>query len=160
MKAALQSYIIPTTIICAITLLESMPAHGEAALWDPYGEMNQQAGTLDSYSNECLAWHDHDTDYRISKVSDPGSHLPGSYSFQLSGHPIGANYEDVANGTSLKSRRYRSAQSLDSALFLPDGKVSCITCHEDNDIESNPGQHGQLVMSNRGSNLCLACHDF
>ena len=37
---------------------------------------------------------------------------------------------------------------------LPDGKISCISCHQGYDE-----QHGALVLDNRADGLCFSCHD-
>ncbi len=69
----------------------------------------------------------------------------------LTGHPIGVAYP-------VADPHYQPAASFttgDDAIPLPDGRVQCISCHDPH----NAGRHpGMLVRSNRGSQLCLACH--
>jgi predicted CXXCH cytochrome family protein len=51
----------------------------------------------------------------------------------------------------IKKKGYNSR--LDRRIILPEGKVTCISCH-------NPykNERGRLVMSNERSSLCLSCH--
>jgi len=69
----------------------------------------------------------------------------------LTGHPIGVAYP-------VADPHYQPAASFTTgadAIPLPDGRVQCISCHDPH----NTGRHpGMLVRSNRGSQLCLACH--
>jgi predicted CXXCH cytochrome family protein len=44
--------------------------------------------------------------------------------------------------------------SLDPALYLNGGEITCITCHH-----PESAQDSKLVLSNAGSKLCLACHN-
>ncbi len=81
-------------------------------------------------------------------------------------HPIGGNYEDLSAG----DNSLRPANALNPAFKLIDGRISCVTCHVP---YSNPEKHKaladlrkrypiipdpMLVVDNRGSGLCLACH--
>lgn len=103
------------------------------------------SGDIDSFSIQCLVCHESQTDSLRVKVS-ANVMRHGENKFV---HPVGMQYE---KSTSFGG--YRSAMSLPSKIQLPDGKVSCISCHE-----SYSETHGQLVMDNAGEALCFSCHD-
>ncbi|MDM8008771.1 MAG: cytochrome c3 family protein [Phycisphaerae bacterium] len=65
-------------------------------------------------------------------------------------HPIGVPYPN-------NRREYRAEAMVTAAgkIPLPDGRVECISCH---DPHNQSGVDKMLVMSNRRSALCLACH--
>jgi len=68
------------------------------------------------------------------------------------GHPVGTSYlsAQIKRPTKLKP-----IGVLDSVAYLDDGRVVCLTCHHPR------SQHpSKLVLSNAGSKLCLACHNF
>ena len=159
-NAALQ---ITTTIIVILSALYfAAPASAQTALWDSTSATSfSNSGTLDRYTNQCMGCHDYDTGSQLLKVNNGGfSNRSFDNNGRSTGHPVGMRYADVANGSSYNSGRYRPVSALSEELILPDGKVSCITCHEDIDIDTNPREHGKLVVSNRGSQLCFECHDF
>lgn len=67
------------------------------------------------------------------------------------GHSVDVSYA-VAQ---LRSRgRLKPQAMLDPALSLPNGQLVCTTCHQ----PQSPFER-KLVISNRGSALCLACHN-
>ena len=113
-----------------------------------FGHLDARAslvGDIDSFSIQCMSCHDS---------------LTGSLNVRLSGevirhnsnrvnHPIGMRYAD-----SLSYGGYRPIAMLAGEIVLPDGKVSCISCHQ-----GYSDKHGKLVMDNRGDGLCLSCHD-
>lgn len=105
-----------------------------------YGEQ------MDAYSAQCISCHiNEQDDLNISYASNGIiSHSGGRVT-----HPIGRDYQTAA-----KMGGYFPMSQLDKRIVLPDGKVSCISCH------SGYGQeHGQSVMGNEGSNLCYQCHN-
>ena len=60
-------------------------------------------------------------------------------------HPVEVVYPESAEGLTPRG-------GLDGILLLIEGKVTCITCHD-------PGAPDHsLVISQSGSQLCLACH--
>ncbi|MBF0283237.1 MAG: cytochrome c3 family protein [Magnetococcales bacterium] len=100
---------------------------------------------VDSFSQQCIACHVTRGEGGKVYLSDSGmaSHEGSSLS-----HPIGVPYvENPAAG-------YHPLARLPGAMQLPDGKVSCVTCHK-----GYTQRHGQLVVNNQGSSLCLTCHD-
>lgn len=102
---------------------------------------------LDRSSRDCLACHDG----TISGVVDTGGasweHARG---IGLS-HPIGVYYADAYRHNRGK---YHPEASLPKALRLVDGKIECVTCHD-----HYSKLKGLLVMDNRGSRMCLSCHN-
>lgn len=67
----------------------------------------------------------------------------------LHDHPIGVPYPSNRKG-------YRPPGGVESrGVALPNGRVECISCHDPHDAK---GVDKMLVMSNRRSDLCLACH--
>ena len=63
-------------------------------------------------------------------------------------HPIGLSYSD-----SLGFGGYRHPNRLPDSILLPDGKLSCVSCHV-----GYSKTHGALVIENRADNLCTTCH--
>lgn len=101
---------------------------------------------LDAYSLECLECHLKTDSAPVVNLGEQGivRHTSGSVN-----HPIGKDYKKAeAYGG------YHPASSLPQQIQLPDGKVSCISCHE-----GYSGNHGSLVLGNTGSTLCFKCHD-
>ena len=102
-------------------------------------------GDVDSFSIQCLVCHENQTDsLRVQISNNVIRHSENKFV-----HPVGMEYE---KSTSFGG--YHPAMSLPPQVQLPDGKVSCITCHE-----SYSDNHGQLVMDNSGEKLCFTCHD-
>ncbi len=54
----------------------------------------------------------------------------------------------------MMSGSFKPRSMLPTAIWLPNGKLSCVSCHE-----PYKKQHGQLVVTNSGSVLCAQCHD-
>jgi predicted CXXCH cytochrome family protein len=64
-------------------------------------------------------------------------------------HPIGKRYSD-----SFQKGRYKPEASVNQRLFLPDGRLSCVSCHR-----GYTKDHGKLRVGKQGSALCFECHD-
>jgi predicted CXXCH cytochrome family protein len=64
-------------------------------------------------------------------------------------HPVGRLYAD-----SIRFGGYRSSTRLPESILLPDGKLSCVSCHV-----GYSDSHGALVLENAAGNLCDACHE-
>ena len=86
-------------------------------------------------SSECLSCHEDIEDQNVSSHS--GSHA------------IGMAYAAHA----ARDEKLRPALDLPSELILFEGEVTCATCHG-----SDPHDGQVLVINNRGSDLCNACH--
>lgn len=100
---------------------------------------------LDPYSLKCIECHMSNGDAPQVNVDSRGllRHTGGI------NHPIGSNYEKAS-----RSGLYKAFSQLNAGIKLPKGRVSCVSCH----LGYNK-KHGALVMSNKGSALCLECHD-
>jgi len=71
-------------------------------------------------------------------------------SFAMRDHPIGVLYPDRRKGFRPKTRVEAAGK-----IKLPEGRVECISCHDQHQEEDWPHL---LVMSNKRSALCLSCH--
>ncbi len=119
----------------------SLTASGHADSSKDYSNLR-----LDQFSLQCMACHESATDGFDVRISNSGivRHSDG-----LGNHSIGAIYADYAS-----KRAYWPAASLPSEIKLPEGKVSCISCHK-----VYTQVHGDVVITKRGSKLCFSCHN-
>lgn len=103
---------------------------------------------LDVYSRQCMECHGNTGDPRITTRIDRN----GVSRHAASGvnHPVGVKYQDVAS----TSYGYRPRRTVEKNLLLPDGMVSCVSCHSGYQKE-----HGKLVVPMAKSALCFECHD-
>jgi predicted CXXCH cytochrome family protein len=71
--------------------------------------------------------------------------------FAMRDHPIGIEYP-------IRKEGYKPRSVVVSLrnIPLPDGRMECTSCH---DPHNERGLEKMLVMSNRRSALCLACHE-
>ncbi|NIA12674.1 MAG: hypothetical protein GWP08_01245 [Nitrospiraceae bacterium] len=112
------------------------------------GTRVRAGGFFDVLSLQCLACHDG----TVAQASSPGGRsMGGSWQHAQIGlsHPIGVAYPPSDH----RARQYRATAELDPRIRLFEGKLGCCSCHEPYSNE----RHG-LIMSNKGSALCLACH--
>jgi predicted CXXCH cytochrome family protein len=63
-------------------------------------------------------------------------------------HPIGVPYPSG-------DRAYRPIGMVPDSVRMPEGRIECVSCH---DPHNTSREAAMLVMSNRRSALCLACH--
>ena len=89
----------------------------------------------DQISAKCLSCHEN------NNISNSSSHS-GS-------HVIGINYADSA----ARNEMLRPVFDLPAGLVLFEGMITCASCHG-----VNPHDEQNLVVTNRGSALCSACH--
>jgi len=80
-----------------------------------------------------------------------GSGGAWSPAFATRDHPIGVPYPDRQKGFRMKARVEAAGK-----IKLPEGRVECISCHDQHEEEGWPHL---LVMSNKRSALCLSCHE-
>ncbi|MFQ5773642.1 MAG: cytochrome c3 family protein [Kiloniellaceae bacterium] len=103
------------------------------------------ARPIDPYSLQCIECHD-------GRISLPGDRIRAAFSASngtgMVNHPIGQTYvrADVRRGL-------RHPAALPPEVLLPDGKVSCVSCHR-----GYSRRHGALVTRTQTA-LCLHCHD-
>lgn len=106
---------------------------------------------LDELSIRCLACHDAVTarDSLVENLAVRRELFHNSNTIGVS-HPIGVSYFETRRKY---KGAYRPVEKLPKQIKLFDGMVGCGSCH-------NPysKRHNELVMSNEGSALCLACH--
>jgi predicted CXXCH cytochrome family protein len=106
----------------------------------------QFAERLDGYSRQCLTCHfEYESSQDVS-IDRRGllRHAGGGVS-----HPIGVEYSAAA-----RKGLYRQAGQLGEGVLLPDGKVACVSCHR-----GYAKEHGALVASSHGRDLCMECHN-
>ncbi len=102
-------------------------------------------GEMDTFSLQCMSCHE-------TLGDDLGIRMSGNvirHSSDRGNHPVGMPYQ-----RSIGYGGYRAMAMLPKEIVLPNGKVSCISCHD-----GYSEQHGGLVMENEGSRLCYSCHD-
>lgn len=100
----------------------------------------------DAFSLQCMTCHlDLDGDLGVS-LPDSGLMRHGQ---TRGNHPVGVLYEPA-----MRYGSYRSPALLPEEILLPEGKVSCVSCHR-----GYSEQHGKVVFGGRGSLLCYGCHD-
>lgn len=115
------------------------------------GNQAQHAGgSLDSESRRCLGCHDGVN--AIEKAGGSGSSGLGQFGAFGSEHPIGVVYSPAGRGH--RSARLRPSGLLPDTIRLPQGRVSCVSCH--NLYARN--EH-LLSASMDQSALCFTCHD-
>ncbi len=106
-----------------------------------------KSSPIDSISIECLGCHDGTigADTQVTIGAGVWQHSDQD----ASSHPIGIDYASAqANDRTLKPM-----EQINKAIKFFNGKIGCGSCH---DPYSNVST--QLVMSNKGSALCLECH--
>ncbi len=120
----------------------SLQQSGHADAGTTQGQMNSGIDTL---SLQCMGCHNRQSDASGIRVGSNGivRHNTGG-----ANHPIG-----IAYPMGSRSNEFRTRNSLPKAIWLPDGKLSCVSCHQPYKKE-----HGQLAMPNDRSSLCLQCH--
>lgn len=131
-----------------LSFFDQMVDGGSSLL--PFGHVSTGAmdelGEVDILSAGCLACHDGGVS-PVSWVNSAAIHTaPGT---PASSHPVGVDY-----ATSASFGGYRDAFLLPSEMLLPNGKVSCVSCHA-----VYVADHGAPVVSMSESRLCFSCHD-
>ena len=126
------------TIPAIALVLASGPAHAETS----------SAGSLGGTSSggSCLLGR---VDRQAATTSLCLSCHDGTVAAHRDGHPVDIVYEVAV----ARNPRLRTRYELSRRLALPDGKISCVTCH---DGASSEPMHTSLPMSR--SALCFGCH--
>jgi len=101
---------------------------------------------IDAQSLQCISCHENSSSLTGVRIGANGilHHNNGQ-----ANHPIGQRYPEFSRNADLHPR-----SALPEVILLPDGKISCVSCHQ-----VYKQEHGKLVMSNKGSALCLQCHN-
>ena len=125
------------------TFFEKMADGGESVIMSGHlGIPNSQTWlTLDPYSIQCMECHDSRGDVAVDAnlITRHGSQ----------NHPVGRNYAEAERYGS-----YKPAAMLSQKIHLPNGKVSCVSCHE-----TFTKNHGKLLTTGNITTLCFECHD-
>ncbi len=111
----------------------------------------QYSGGVDPASKRCLTCHDGVNATETSSGAAAHSNF-ASFANERRNHPIGIPYpigQRPGNGT-----KYRAASLLPREIRLPDGMVSCVSCHN-----LYAGEEHLLTVPIKDSALCLTCHD-
>lgn len=109
--------------------------------------VDSKAPTLDAYSRKCMECHDQSATPRLATSIDRNGVM--RHASQSANHPIGMSYQKAVSFGG-----YRPRSTVERKLLLPDGKVSCVSCHSGYQKE-----HGKLVVTKAQSALCYECHD-
>ncbi len=117
----------------------------------PEGESRARRGAvLDAVSSNCLTCHDgvNAREAGHQWLRSAGGYLgdPGR------NHPVGIPY--VRRENDHRGSPLRHVTLLPKEVRLPDGKVSCVSCHNLYNVERY-----RLSVPIEGSRLCLTCHD-
>ncbi|MBI4600894.1 MAG: hypothetical protein HY721_02940 [Planctomycetes bacterium] len=104
-------------------------------------------GAIDGSSRRCLSCHDG----LLAGAGDLALERGPGIGERRNSHPMGVPYPPRPGRAA--ERNYVPRALLDERIHLPGGRVACVSCHS-----VYAGEEGLLVMSNRLSALCLACH--
>ncbi len=104
---------------------------------------------MDSSSRQCLGCHD-----GVNASNASSGHANGAsagYGSNRGEHPVSMRYQKQRLGSRQVSLRHQS--QLPKEILLPQGQVSCISCH---DLFSST--KARLTIPIEKSALCFACH--
>jgi len=154
--------LIPTTALHASSLSDALRAFvlgadtpAEARILDPSHH--------DSTTEACMGCHDasHTRPIAIRHAGDPLQ----TRGYRTINHPMEMRYTSYALD---QPRKYRSPATLPATLRLPNGRVTCLTCHrlraedaatnETANVASTCLADPALTVGPRETDLCLACH--
>jgi predicted CXXCH cytochrome family protein len=132
------------TLAAAAALLASAPARASLSGGDVTGtgcilpNVDRETATV----RACLSCHDgtFGTTHigaRAGTAAGPGV------------HPVGVSYDLAA-----LRRKLRPRYQVSRRLLMPDGQVTCVTCHDG----ASPERY-HLAMSMSQSGMCRSCHD-
>jgi len=117
----------------------------------PAGDRNTHSfGALDTASLQCLSCHDGVTAQETGYTT-AGGHGGGRLDDAARNHPVGIRYGTLRRD---QGTRLRGVSSLPPQVRLPDGRVSCISCHN---LYGNDAK--LLSVPLEGSALCFSCHE-
>ncbi|MDH5516873.1 MAG: cytochrome c3 family protein [Gammaproteobacteria bacterium] len=110
------------------------------------GRISNEFSGADSYSMECMNCHGNEGDTINISINSKGivKHNSGAVN-----HPVGMRYTDSYGRGS-----YVALEKLSKNVILPDGKVSCVSCHK-----GYSKKHGEMISVKSKTALCLECHD-
>ena len=100
-------------------------------------------GRYAATTRSCLGCHDGSVGVAIQM----GGGVPGQVGHS---HPVGVDYASAARR---QPGRYRERRQLPLSLLLPEGAVTCVTCHDASSVQRNA-----VVIPLSRSELCFTCH--
>lgn len=102
---------------------------------------------VDPYTVQCMSCH-------ANSANLSGTTIDSQQILRHSGksvsHPIGRHYSEYAR----KGNNYKPESVVAQRLLLPDGRLSCVSCHQ-----GYTKEHGKLRVGMRVSALCFECHN-
>ncbi|MCB9849874.1 MAG: hypothetical protein H6817_04140 [Phycisphaerales bacterium] len=122
-------------------------AVGKAHILDNDGS-GRSLGSLDAESRRCMACHDGVSAGEFANTT-PWNRGEGAMGDHRRNHPVGVAYPH-----GMRSGSFRNAAQLPKQVRLPDGKVSCVSCH---DLYSQ--EPDRLSVPIEESRLCMSCHE-
>ncbi len=107
---------------------------------------------IDPLSRQCISCHDGNFAASVTLNTGQWQHHSSLMNHDSGSHPIGIDYEAARLARGGRSD-LRPIEEVDRRITFYDGRVGCGSCH-------NPYSRNEkkLVMSNRRSALCFACH--
>ncbi len=126
-------------------------ALGTAHVQSDRGATRVNTETLGAQTRRCLSCHDGAMASESGNAT-PWNHFRGGMGDEGRNHPVGIRYE--RSNRLRRASPLRPASLLPEEVRLPDGKVSCVSCHN-----LYAGSPYLLAVPTRGSQLCLTCHD-
>ena len=103
--------------------------------------------SLDPYSVQCMECHAERGDVSVDGNADSDKVLIVRHAND--NHPVGRSYAEAATHGG-----YKPVFKLSRKIQLPNGVISCISCHE-----GFTKNHGKLISITSYSTLCYECHD-
>lgn len=97
--------------------------------------------SLDPYSIQCMECHSNRGDVMVD------SNMIVRHGSQ--NHPVGSSYAEAE-----RYGGYKPASRLPKRIQLPNGMVSCVSCHE-----TFTKNHGKVITTGNTTTLCFECHD-
>lgn len=114
-------------------------------------DLRRGGDVFDFRTRQCLSCHD-GVNAPESTNTTPWTRSLGDMGDKRRNHPIGVRYRDLARPADLSP--LRPAGLLPPEVALPNGNVSCLSCHN-----LYSGREYLLTVPVKGSKLCLTCHD-
>lgn len=100
----------------------------------------------DAFTVQCMGCH-------VSHGDPRGAENGAGKILRQSGnsvpHSVGVRYSEF-----FQKGRFKHESAVNQRLFLPEGLVSCVSCHL-----GYTKEHGKLRVGKQRSALCLECHD-
>ncbi|MFH0980424.1 MAG: cytochrome c3 family protein [Planctomycetota bacterium] len=126
-------------------------AVGEAHVDDEATGSRRSGGPLDPESRRCMGCHDGVNAVEAQNTTGGGRGV-GDLGDRSRNHPVGVRYPE--HTTRNRTVPLRPMSLLPNEIRLPDGKVSCVSCH---DLYAT--DRDRLTVPIERSALCFSCHE-